>query len=366
MDQSAGSDTIDIQMDKLYYNSHDTRIEGIVSRCPTLHEVYKPPLFCKWSWLNVAVTIIKEKLLANSIPLKRETIICPDGGEISIDWADDTMSRNLPEDAPILAILHTITGSSRQNCGFMRYASLRGWRSCVLNRRGHSGMPIRVIPHFSIMGNVDDTVLMVESIRKKFPDNFLGLAGLSAGSGQVVSYIGREGDSVKANAAASLCPAWDISKAFGLLKTKYPRLDSYITRSCIDLFIRKPVNQTALSRMPSAASKAERANNLEEFMEAAAPLAGCDDLESFYKENNPMQYYAGNKIPCLVLNALDDFLCLKENIRTDLKDQIWNYVLYVTQYGGHVGYNEGWLGSGNFMWRLTLDFFETVRIFDEK
>ena len=45
--------------------------------------------------------------------------------------------------------------------------------------------PIRVIPHFSIMGNVDDTVLMVESIRKKFPDNFLGLAGLSAGSGQV-------------------------------------------------------------------------------------------------------------------------------------------------------------------------------------
>ena len=41
--------------------------------------------------------------------------------------------------------------------------------------------------------------------------------------------------------------------------------------------------------MPSAASKAERANNLEEFMEAAAPLAGCDDLESFYKENNPMQ-----------------------------------------------------------------------------
>ena len=42
-----------------------------------------------------------------------------------------------------------------------------------------------MIPHFSIMGNVDDTVLMVETIRKKFPDNFLGLAGLSAGSGQV-------------------------------------------------------------------------------------------------------------------------------------------------------------------------------------
>ena len=42
--------------------------------------------------------------------LKKSDAQFPDGGEISIDWADDTMSRNLPEDAPILAILHTITG----------------------------------------------------------------------------------------------------------------------------------------------------------------------------------------------------------------------------------------------------------------
>lgn len=55
---------------------------------------------------------------------------------------------------------------------------------------------------------------------------------------QVVSYIGREGSAVKANAAASLCPAWDISKAFGRLQTKYPRLDRYITQSVINLFIR--------------------------------------------------------------------------------------------------------------------------------
>ena len=72
-------------------------------------------------------------------------------------------------------------------------------------------------------------------------------------------------------------------------------------------------------------------------MAAAAPLAGCRDLHHFYEENNPMQFYGGNKIPCLVLNALDDFLCLKENIRVDLKDTIFNYVLYITKYGSHVG-----------------------------
>merc|ERR1719419_215544 len=277
-------------------------MKQIIDRCPTLHEVYRPPIFCRWPWLNVMVTLIKERLWSDKIPLQRQAILCPDGGEISIDWADDPNSRNLPPDAPILAILHTITGSSKQNCGFMSYASERGWRSCVLNRRGHSGMPLRVIPHFSIMGNVDDTVIMVNRIRQKFPNNFIGLAGLSAGSGQVVSYIGREGSAVKANAAASLCPAWDISKAFGRLKAKFPRLDSYITQSIIGLFLRNPSNQSALSEMPTEVAKAEKATNLEEFMAASAPLAGCRDLDHFYQENNPMQFYGGNKIPCLVLN----------------------------------------------------------------
>ena len=74
-----------------------------------------------------------------------------------------------------------------------------------------------------------------------------------------------------------------------------------------------------------------------------------------------MQFFTGNKIPCLVLNALDDFISIKENIRYDVKDQVHNYVLSITDYGGHIGYNEGWFGTGNYMWRLTLDFFETVK-----
>ena len=95
-------------------------------------------------------------------------------------------------------------------------------------------------------------------------------------------------------------------------------------------------------------------------MEAAAPLAGCRDLEHFFEENNPMKFFLGNTIPCMVLNALDDFLCLKENIQYDVKDKAMNYVLSITDYGGHIAYNEGALGQGNYMWRVTLDFFEAV------
>ena len=48
-----------------------------------------------------------------------------------------------------------------------------------------------------LVGNVDDTEIMVEHIKRKFPNNFIGLAGFSAGSAQVISYIGQKGEKVK-------------------------------------------------------------------------------------------------------------------------------------------------------------------------
>ena len=210
------------------------------------------------------------------------------------------------------------------------------------------------------MGNVDDTVLMVDRIRKHFPNNFIALAGVSAGSGQVVSYIGREGDKAKINAATSLCPAWDISISFACLQSKFPWLDKYIIRGIQEHFLKPQRNQAALMSMPDTVEKAWRANNLEEWMDFSAPLAGCKDLEHYYEENNPMQYFQGNRLPCLVLNALNDVLCLKEYIRYDVKDQVMNYVLKITDEGSHIAYNEGFLAQGNYMHRITLDFFEAV------
>ena len=79
---------------------------------------------------------------------------------------------------------------------------------------------------------------LVNQMRQKYPDNFIGLAGISAGSGQVVSYIGKEGSNVQVNAAASLCPAWDISSAFRHLQQRHPWVDRYVTRGIVNHFLR--------------------------------------------------------------------------------------------------------------------------------
>jgi len=344
----------------IYYNQNNSKLEKIVSRCASLYETYRPPWWCIGPWMNALVLLIKQ-WLAPSLPFHRETITCPDGGEISLDWANDDETKGLPDSAPVIGILHTITGSSRDHFGMMRYAAKRGWRSCVLNRRGHSGMPLRVTTRFSIVGDADDTVLLVDKMRQKFPDNFIGLAGISAGSGQIVSFIGREGDNARIDAAASLCPLWDLTSGCKNLTELHPWVDSVVTKTCIKHFLGKSKHEAALSTMPDVVTFAKQSKTLEEFVDRTAPLSGYDDFDHFTKENDPKHYLSGNTTPCLVLNALDDFLCVKENIRYDVPQKMHNYVLSVTEKGSHIAYNEGFFGTGNYMWRLTLDFFQAVK-----
>lgn len=341
-----------------HINTADSRMQRIVSSCPSLSVPYEAPWWCFNCWINVVAMKHKEKASLASCPnLSRDTILRPDGGEVSVDWYP---SGNLPVDAPMLGILHTITGGSPQQAGFMHYATSRGWRCCVLNRRGHSGMPLRV-PFFSLLGNTDDTVAMVDFVKATHPNSFIALAGLSAGSGVVINYIGREGNAAACDAAASLCPAWDISKSFDHLQQRYSFMDRYILKGCKEFFLREPQSQEALALMPVAVEQALRATTMNEFMVAAVPLAGCETMDEFHQQNNPLAFMFGNKTPCLVLNALDDFLCVEENIKVDLVQTAMNYVLIVTDTGSHVAYTESSSECGNYMWRITMDFFEAVR-----
>ena len=131
-----------------------------------------------------------------------------DGGTVTIDYAD--CPEEMPETAPIVIFLHTITGSAKETGYFMRYAVRRGWRTCVFNRsasrppsffasqsytdsirRGHAGL-LLTSPCFNVMGEASDTAAQVEAVRKRFPNSsFLAMVGISAGSGLLVTYLGK-------------------------------------------------------------------------------------------------------------------------------------------------------------------------------
>ncbi len=73
--------------------------------------------------------------------------------------------------APIVIILHTITGNSKSCTSLAQYANARGWRACVFNRRGHD-QPL-TSGRFNLMGDVADTIAMTSRIQARYPGCFL-------------------------------------------------------------------------------------------------------------------------------------------------------------------------------------------------
>ena len=98
---------------------------------------------------------------------ERETISTPDGGEIAVDWHTrrDGDVDALPTDAPVVAVMHTLTGTARDFASFTRCATERGFRVAVLLRRGHLGRPLKT-PRFNLLGNAEDLDLHVAAVKK--------------------------------------------------------------------------------------------------------------------------------------------------------------------------------------------------------
>ena len=87
-------------------------IEAIIRSCPSLKTPQYIPTF--WSsnqWANLALYFLKQlydKSSWRSNNFSREVLSLPDGGTVSIDFAEDS---HLPPGSPVVLFLHTITGS---------------------------------------------------------------------------------------------------------------------------------------------------------------------------------------------------------------------------------------------------------------
>jgi len=339
------------------------QIETIITLCPELSNPrYVPTFWAADRWSNLMLLLVKESF--NRYFLRpswtRDVVTISDGGKISIDWANDPTS-HLPSTAPVVIFLHTVTGSSGTTWQYTRDAAARGWRACVFNRRGHGGIDL-TSPSFNCMGDAEDTVAQVQMVTARYPAaDYLAMVGISAGSGLVINYLGKEGDRTPVRAACSLCPAYDISQAFTKLALLYPLVDSYLLASVKKHFI--DPNQEILSKKSQTALKdCTLAKTTHQFLSSNFPFAGCNSVEDYFAANNPMEWIRSVKRPFLLVNSEDDMVCLPSNIQEDVVSSIGGAVLLRTVSGSHIAFNEGVLGTGCYLSRITMDFLEAARV----
>ena len=167
-------------------------------------------------------------------------------------------------------------------------------------------------PRFNLMGDPGDTRMMVEHVMKRFPDSeYLGMVGVSAGSGLLITYLGQEGDKTSVRAACSLC------QAFQTLSQHFPLVDNHLLSSLKNLFIIK--NHELLSEhYQNDVISCSEAKTVQQFFDAHHVFAWSDSMEDYYRDNNPMNWDDDIVRPTLIINSEDDMVCLPENIREDV------------------------------------------------
>ncbi len=339
------------------------KIHQILSTCKSvLIPDYVPTVFACNKWINTLCFLIRLRVIEffYKCNIRRQTIDCiVDNGQVAIDWYEDSRTKNLKKNAPILIFLHTISGTSATTAYFLKDAAERGYRACVFTRRGHFGATPLKSPRFNFMGDKEDIVLCCNEVKRLYKDAWIGMIGISAGSGLLMSYLGQEYKDTPVSAACSLCPAYALFPGLKNLRDQYAFADKYVLKSVKQMYLYGKSNSEMLKQYDNTTyNKCKNAKSLYEFAKVAYPFAGCKTLDEYNKVHNPMEHFSNINIPVLVLNSDDDMCCVKDNIREDLVENLPNFVLVRTKYGGHISFSEGYFAENSFMVRLTLDWMD--------
>jgi predicted alpha/beta-fold hydrolase len=222
--------------------------------------------------------------------------------QVGLDWLE---APSLPADAPVLLILHTITGTSRDFLSLAKDALSRGLRPMVCLRRGHTGAPLTA-PRVNLLGCTADLRSQVAFVQARFPAAPILALGSSAGTGLLVRYLGEEGANAPVAAAVAVCPGYDTGpgKAFSRFS---PSMDAHILKAIKRFFLRRH-NEPLLRSIPGYADVAG-AKSIAAYQEAAYALEGYSSVEELHENTNPMGVAHDIRVPICVINAADDPVC---------------------------------------------------------
>lgn len=127
---------------------------------------------------------------------ERERLWLDDGDFLDLDWHGPHSA-----DAPLVLVLHGLTGSSNSPyvAGVQKALADQGWASVALNWRGCSGEP-NLLPRSYHSGASEDLAEAIRHLRAKRPLAPLYAVGYSLGGNVLLKHLGKP-------AAPAVCSA---------------------------------------------------------------------------------------------------------------------------------------------------------------
>ena len=331
----------------------ESSIAKIVSQMKSL-KCYKPT---PWLINGHIHTIwgMKFKGRTNYKPL-REDIDLPDGGQVTIEHF---FLEKTPDNAPILFIIHTMGGGSREPCtNWAAYNFMnKGYRVIICSCRGCNGSKLKT-KRICDSTNYQDTHIIIEHISKKFPSaSKKFLLGFSMGAIISLNYT-TEYDDIDGVISVSHIvdnKRADILLCQGIKFNLYakPLLNS-LTRS-----IKKSNLYTDEEK-----KKISNIKNSAEFHDlVSAKNMGLKNSDEYYELTKLYGKPSKVKVPTLIITSEDDPLTSREFIDVkELTDKNNNNLAFIlTKEGGHVSFCQGFNGMGSYVEEIAEEFFNILK-----
>ena len=322
----------------------------IIAQMASINRPYKPT-----PWLigpNVQTIWGMRFRPKSSFKCRREEFKFSDGGTAILDWFEP---KDAVDDTPIVVIVHTLAGGTREPCtnNFAAAVMRHGWRAVVANCRACSGAPITSARLFSAI-EIDDLQAIVKHVQTvEFHPKHTFMAGFSLGAIQTVFYAMEESN----------------IDAYMLVSHIYRSLESAMMlerplqrRLYLPVIVQKLCHAVAKNNYVSDDLKrAVHAKTLCEFDDLfTCKNLGLKDHFEYYNKCDLHDKVGRVKAPMLVIASDDDPFTRAELQPRKEIEASKNVAMVRYAEGGHVSFCYGLNGRKSLADVVGLDWFDAA------
>ncbi|KAJ6596869.1 Alpha/Beta hydrolase protein [Mycena vulgaris] len=326
----------------------------VEERCPSLRSKFSPVWWLFNGHLQTLYCVLGDFSKTDRLQYNRMFLRLVDGGTIGLDFAPADSSK-VREDAPIIVVLHGLTGGSYESyvrailepaCRAVENGGL-GYRAVVMNFRGCAGVPI-TSPQLYSAGHTGDIRETLAYISQLYPRACLLGLGFSLGANVLTRYLAQEGEKSRLSAGCALACPWDLAKNNDGLRNSFlgrfyskamaTNLTNLVKRH-LDAFSKFPDHMIA-EHIPTVlnlkgALLDDFDDNFTRIVGGAPPDFPFPTAQDYYKWGSSHDVVHAIRVPFLAIGAADDPVVQHIPMNGGGNGMV---IMALTAAGGHLGW----------------------------
>lgn len=312
---------------------------------------YHPEFLFKNNHFNTIYRTLFQDL---KIKYERKRLELDDGDFMDLDFST-TSSEEL------VITIHGLEGSSNSNYikSLTKILNSNKFDVLAINLRGCSGEPNRKLSSYH-SGKTDDLDSVITYIQTNYSYKNIHLVGFSLGGNLILKYLGEQVYHIPniITSAVTVSVPCDLKGSSAKLSEFWNNM--YMRRFSVSL---KKKLEAKSTRFPDSFLDMDKIHNSHNFFEIdnlyTAPAHGFKDALDYWKKNSSKQFIPFIKTPTLLITSYDDPFLSQSCIPIKEAKNNSDFILELTNYGGHVGFNSSFSKNKNhWLENRIVDFLD--------